>query len=129
MGRLVVIEGLDGAGKNTLARRLVDALAARGARATAVAFPRYDADARRFTSKPGVGEAELSVDVGGNCSGSSATAAFKQLGESVSSRINTRWSRAAFISSPGYGACGSTPIDSSWATMESSSNVEFNTRA
>jgi len=41
MGRLVVIEGLDGAGKNTLTRRLLDAL---GARATAVAFPRYDAD-------------------------------------------------------------------------------------
>lgn len=44
MGRLVVIEGLDGAGKHTLTRRLLDALAARGARATAVAFPRYDAD-------------------------------------------------------------------------------------
>lgn len=44
MGRLVVIEGLDGAGKNTLTRRVLDALAARGARATAVAFPRYDAD-------------------------------------------------------------------------------------
>ena len=40
----MVIEGLDGAGKNTLTRRLLDALAARGARATAVAFPRYDAD-------------------------------------------------------------------------------------
>jgi len=41
VGRLVVIEGLDGAGKHTLTRHLLDAL---GARATAVAFPRYDAD-------------------------------------------------------------------------------------
>jgi dTMP kinase len=41
VGRLVVIEGLDGAGKHTLTRGLLDAL---GARATAVAFPRYDAD-------------------------------------------------------------------------------------
>jgi len=41
VGRLVVIEGLDGAGKRTLTRRLLDAL---GARATDVAFPRYDAD-------------------------------------------------------------------------------------
>ena len=44
MGRLVVIEGLDGAGKSTLTRRVVDALAARGLRTTTVAFPRYDAD-------------------------------------------------------------------------------------
>ena len=44
MGRLVVIEGLDGAGKNTLTRGVLAALAARGARATAVAFPRYEAD-------------------------------------------------------------------------------------
>ncbi len=44
MGRLVVIEGLDGAGKNTLTRRLLDALSALGVRATTVAFPRYDAD-------------------------------------------------------------------------------------
>jgi dTMP kinase len=41
VGRLVVIEGLDGAGKRTLARHLLDVL---GTRATAVAFPRYDAD-------------------------------------------------------------------------------------
>jgi dTMP kinase len=41
VGRLVVIEGLDGAGKNTLTRRLLDVL---GTRAAAVAFPRYDAD-------------------------------------------------------------------------------------
>jgi dTMP kinase len=41
VGRLVVIEGLDGAGKNTLTRRLLDVLETR---ATAVAFPRYDTD-------------------------------------------------------------------------------------
>ena len=44
MGRLVVIEGLDGAGKRTLADRLVTALHARSARTSALAFPRYDAD-------------------------------------------------------------------------------------
>ena len=41
MGRLVVIEGLDGAGKRTLADRLVDALDVRVAR---FAFPRYAED-------------------------------------------------------------------------------------
>lgn len=44
MGRLVVIEGLDGAGKRTLADRLHAALAAGGARTARFAFPRYDAD-------------------------------------------------------------------------------------
>jgi dTMP kinase len=41
VGRLVVIEGLDGAGKRTLADRLVDALDVRVAR---FAFPRYAED-------------------------------------------------------------------------------------
>lgn len=41
MGRLVVIEGLDGAGKRTLADALVAALPGRVAR---FAFPRYDED-------------------------------------------------------------------------------------
>jgi dTMP kinase len=44
VGRLVVIEGLDGAGKRTLADRLLAALAARGARTATLAFPRYAAD-------------------------------------------------------------------------------------
>jgi dTMP kinase len=44
VGRLVVIEGLDGAGKRTLTDRLLGALAARGARTATLAFPRYDAD-------------------------------------------------------------------------------------
>jgi dTMP kinase len=44
VGRLVVIEGLDGAGKRTLTDRLLVALAARGARTDTLAFPRYDAD-------------------------------------------------------------------------------------
>ena len=44
MGRLVVIEGLDGAGKRTLAGRLLAALHARGARTSTLAFPRYDDD-------------------------------------------------------------------------------------
>ncbi|SFP34212.1 dTMP kinase [Amycolatopsis arida] len=41
MGRLVVIEGLDGAGKHTLAAALTAALEAGGARVTRLAFPRY----------------------------------------------------------------------------------------
>lgn len=41
MGRLVVIEGLDGAGKRTLADRLTGALHAAGASVGAMAFPRY----------------------------------------------------------------------------------------
>jgi dTMP kinase len=44
VGRLVVIEGLDGAGKRTLTDRLLGALHARGARSATLAFPRYDAD-------------------------------------------------------------------------------------
>ncbi|WP_141980604.1 dTMP kinase [Saccharothrix saharensis] len=44
MGKLVVIEGLDGAGKRTLAKALTDALDARGAKVATGAFPRYDED-------------------------------------------------------------------------------------
>jgi dTMP kinase len=42
--RLIVIEGLDGAGKATLAARLEGAFVARGASVGRLAFPRYDAD-------------------------------------------------------------------------------------
>lgn len=41
---LVVIEGLDGAGKNTLTEALDKAFVARGARVARFAFPRYEAD-------------------------------------------------------------------------------------
>lgn len=41
MGRLVVIEGLDGAGKRTLADGLTAALTAGGAKVARMAFPRY----------------------------------------------------------------------------------------
>ncbi|WP_116045851.1 dTMP kinase [Amycolatopsis palatopharyngis] len=41
MGRLVVIEGLDGAGKNTLTGRLTAALRDAGAEVSTMAFPRY----------------------------------------------------------------------------------------
>jgi dTMP kinase len=44
VGRLIVIEGLDGAGKATLAGRLEAAFAARGASVARLAFPRYGAD-------------------------------------------------------------------------------------
>ncbi|MBV8993810.1 MAG: dTMP kinase [Pseudonocardiales bacterium] len=44
MGRLVVIEGLDGAGKRTLADGLVAALTAPGAKVAKMAFPRYGTD-------------------------------------------------------------------------------------
>src|SRR5204862_5655602 len=44
VGRLVVIEGLDGAGKRTLAERLTAALEARGGTVARFAFPRYTED-------------------------------------------------------------------------------------
>jgi dTMP kinase len=44
MGRLIVVEGLDGAGKRTLSDALCAALTAEGARVARFAFPRYDAD-------------------------------------------------------------------------------------
>lgn len=40
-GRLLAIEGVDGSGKNTQARLLVDALTARGRAVRLVSFPRY----------------------------------------------------------------------------------------
>lgn len=44
MGRLVVVEGLDGAGKRTLTNALTSALHDKGATVGTLAFPRYDAD-------------------------------------------------------------------------------------
>ncbi|KEI43227.1 dTMP kinase [Saccharopolyspora rectivirgula] len=44
MGRLVVIEGLDGAGKRTLANGLEQELGRRGRSVTRAAFPRYAQD-------------------------------------------------------------------------------------
>ena len=44
MGRLIVIEGLDGAGKRTLAEKLTAAFAERGASVGRLAFPRYGED-------------------------------------------------------------------------------------
>jgi dTMP kinase len=44
VGRLVVIEGLDGAGKRTLAEQLTAALEARGGTVARLAFPRYTED-------------------------------------------------------------------------------------
>ena len=44
MGRLVVVEGLDGAGKRTLTDALSAALGAAGARVTRFGFPRYEDD-------------------------------------------------------------------------------------
>lgn len=41
MGLLVAIEGIDGTGKGTQARRLVDALATAGRRTRLIGFPRY----------------------------------------------------------------------------------------
>lgn len=42
MGKLIVIEGVDGAGKNTLARRLVSAWERDGLKVVRIGFPRYD---------------------------------------------------------------------------------------
>ncbi|MGI9208807.1 MAG: dTMP kinase, partial [Rhodococcus sp. (in: high G+C Gram-positive bacteria)] len=41
MGGLIVVEGLDGAGKRTLSAGLVEAWRAAGARVATLAFPRY----------------------------------------------------------------------------------------
>jgi dTMP kinase len=44
VGRLIVVEGLDGAGKRTLSEGLCAALVARGATVARLAFPRYEVD-------------------------------------------------------------------------------------
>jgi dTMP kinase len=44
VGRLVAIEGLDGAGKRTVADAMTTALTGRGASVGRMAFPRYDTD-------------------------------------------------------------------------------------
>jgi dTMP kinase len=44
VGKLVVVEGLDGAGKRTLTAALTDALVTRGAEVASGAFPRYGQD-------------------------------------------------------------------------------------
>lgn len=44
MGRLVVIEGLDGSGKATLTARLTSALRGGGSSVATMAFPRYESD-------------------------------------------------------------------------------------
>ncbi|HEY6425239.1 MAG TPA: dTMP kinase [Pseudonocardiaceae bacterium] len=44
MGRLVVIEGLDGAGKRTVAAAVTAALTVEGATVARMAFPRYETD-------------------------------------------------------------------------------------
>ena len=64
MGRLVVIEGLDGAGKRTLTDRLLAALLAGGARSATLAFPRYAADvhAELLARRPATGGSATSPD-------------------------------------------------------------------
>lgn len=44
MAELVVLEGLDGSGKQTLTRRMIAHWTAQGRRATSLAFPRYGQD-------------------------------------------------------------------------------------
>src|SRR3954470_20015011 len=41
MGKILVIEGADGVGKNTASKGVCDALNASGRRATVIGFPRY----------------------------------------------------------------------------------------
>src|SRR3954470_23833003 len=41
MGKILVIEGADGVGKNTASKGVRDALNASGRRATVIGFPRY----------------------------------------------------------------------------------------
>lgn len=44
VGRLIVVEGIDGAGKNTLVAAVADVLTQRGLTVARTAFPRYDDD-------------------------------------------------------------------------------------
>lgn len=64
-GRLVVVEGLDGAGKRTLTDRLTAVLTDGGATVTRLAFPRYDrsapADLLRDALHGGMGDLADSV--------------------------------------------------------------------
>ncbi len=62
MGRLIVIEGLDGSGKGTQAKLLAEILEKQGKKVKKISFPVYDSDssalvkmylAGRFGSKPG----------------------------------------------------------------------------
>ncbi|MBQ3008168.1 MAG: deoxynucleoside kinase [Oscillospiraceae bacterium] len=62
MGRLIVIEGLDGSGKGTQAKMLFDTLGQQGRKVKKVSFPVYESDssalvrmylAGQFGSKPG----------------------------------------------------------------------------
>ncbi|MGD9559575.1 MAG: dTMP kinase [Oscillospiraceae bacterium] len=48
MGKLLVIEGLDGSGKATQAKRLAEVLAQQGRRVRLVSFPDYESDSSRL---------------------------------------------------------------------------------
>jgi dTMP kinase len=65
VGRLVVVEGLDGAGKRTLTEALTTALRARGASVAGLGFPRYGdsapADLARDALHGGLGDLADSV--------------------------------------------------------------------
>ncbi|GIZ96167.1 thymidylate kinase [Tsukamurella sp. TY48] len=65
MGTLVAIEGLDGAGKNTLTRAVTERLTGRGLTVEALAFPRYGrsihADLAAEALRGGHGDATASV--------------------------------------------------------------------
>lgn len=54
MGKLIVIEGLDGAGKNTLAKAVTAELTARGATVVGRAFPRYGEDVHADLARDGL---------------------------------------------------------------------------
>lgn len=54
MGRLIVIEGIDGAGKNTLAAALSAAWEAKGATVARRAFPRYGEDVHADLARDGL---------------------------------------------------------------------------
>ncbi|MPY78672.1 MAG: dTMP kinase [Actinophytocola sp.] len=54
MGKLIVIEGLDGAGKNTLASAVTEELTARGAYVIGRAFPRYGDDIHADLARDGL---------------------------------------------------------------------------
>jgi dTMP kinase len=66
VGRLIAVEGLDGAGKHTLVTGLTEALAEAGASVARLAFPRYDEDIHaeltRDALRGGLGDLAASVE-------------------------------------------------------------------
>ena len=101
--RLVVVEGLDGAGKNTLTTRLVAELGARGLSVGRLAFPRY-----------GTLHADLAADA--LHGGQAGAAARPARASSAACRSNANSSAIAWGESaaPAWPPCRASAARSAW---------------